>query len=52
MIDTALFKDYTELQFSDDFLFCKILTTRPDLCKRLLELILKIQIDRIEFPES
>jgi len=44
-------KRYEELQFIDDFMFCKILTTRPDLCKALLELVLDIKIREIHFPE-
>ena len=33
-------KRYEDLTFSDDFLFCKILEQEPELCKKLLELIL------------
>lgn len=45
-------KEYSELTFIDDFMFCKILTSRPELCKELLELILGIKIKRIKFPEA
>ncbi|MBR1693101.1 MAG: hypothetical protein IJ711_10090 [Lachnospiraceae bacterium] len=31
---------YQQLQFRDDFLFCKILEERPDIAQELLELIL------------
>ncbi len=31
---------YEELKFTDDFMFCKVLTTNPDLCHELLELII------------
>jgi len=48
----AKLKDYSELTFIDDFMFCKILTSRPELCKELLELILGMKIKRIKFPES
>ena len=44
----ARLKDYSELTFIDDFMFCKILTSKPDLCKELLELILEIKIKRID----
>ena len=37
-------KRYASLQFSDDFLFCKILTENEDITKELLELILNIKI--------
>ena len=33
-------KKYEELTFTDDFMFCKILTNNPELCHELLELIL------------
>ena len=40
-------KTYEELDFTDDFLFCKILTNHPDLCKELAELILGRKIGGI-----
>lgn len=43
---------YDELQFKDDFLFCKILTLRPDLAKDLLELILKIKIKKVDIKKQ
>ena len=36
----AMTKKYEELGFTDDFMFCKVLTTNPDLCHELLELII------------
>ncbi len=33
-------KDYSELRFTDDFMFCKVLTGNPELCHELLELII------------
>lgn len=39
---------YENLDFSNDFMFCKILTNRPDLCKELLEIILDIKIRKLE----
>lgn len=45
-------KNYNELRFTDDFLFCKILENNIDLCKELLELILKVKISRIVFVEK
>lgn len=35
------------MQFRDDFLFCKILTERPDIAKELLELILNVRIEKV-----
>ena len=45
-------KTYSELTFTDDFMFCKVMTTRLDLCKELLELILGIKIREILIHES
>lgn len=47
-----MFKKYSELTFIDDFMFCKILTSKPELCKELLELILEIKINKISFSEA
>ncbi|MDE5614021.1 MAG: Rpn family recombination-promoting nuclease/putative transposase [Treponemataceae bacterium] len=35
---------------ADNFIFCKVMTETPDLCKELLEMLLGIKIDRIEQP--
>ncbi|MDE5613269.1 MAG: Rpn family recombination-promoting nuclease/putative transposase [Treponemataceae bacterium] len=35
---------------ADNFIFCKVMTANPDLCKELLEMLLNIKIDRIEQP--
>ncbi|MBP3232908.1 MAG: Rpn family recombination-promoting nuclease/putative transposase [Eubacterium sp.] len=32
-------KTFDELTFNDDFMFCKVLSTNPDLCKELVEMI-------------
>ena len=45
-------KRYEELEFTDDYLFGKILTSRPDLCKKLLEMLLGIEIKEIRPPEG
>ena len=45
-------KAFSELEFTDDFMFCKILTDNKDLCRELLELILEIRIRKIEFSDS
>lgn len=38
---------YEELTFASDFLFCKILESRPDLCKDLVELILNRKVKEV-----
>jgi hypothetical protein len=40
-------KSYEELEFTDDFLFCKIMENNVDLCKELTELILNRKIGKI-----
>ena len=47
-----MIKKYNELEFTDDFMFCKILTSRLDLCKELLELILGIKLKKVCLSES
>ncbi|WP_026526380.1 hypothetical protein [Butyrivibrio sp. VCD2006] len=37
-------KNYEELCFADDFMFCKILQENEDLCKELTELILNRKV--------
>ncbi len=37
---------------ADNFIFCKVMTANPDLCKELLEMLLNIEIERIEQPLS
>ena len=44
-------ENWNDLRISNDFLFGKIMRN-PEICKRLIELILDIQIDHIEYPEN
>ncbi len=41
-------KTFDELEFTDDYMFCKVLTENPDICVELVELILGRQVERIE----
>ena len=45
-------KSWDELTFADNFLFCKILESEPELCRQLLELLLHIRIDHLEVPQA
>lgn len=38
---------YQELRFSNDFIFCKVMQSDPELCKELIELIIGRKVDRI-----
>ena len=40
-------KKYEELDFTDDFMFCKILANNEELCRELLELILDMKIRKV-----
>lgn len=42
-------KTYEELDFTDDFIFCKVLTADKGLCMELLELILGIRVTDIQY---
>ena len=48
---TKALKDWSELDFSDNFIFQKVMRN-PALCKELLEGILGIRIRRLTFPET
>ena len=42
---------WENLRISNDFMFAKVMRN-PELCKGLLERLLDIQIDHIEYPEE
>ena len=44
-------KKYQELTFTDDFMFGKVLVNNPEICRRLLEVLLEIKIKKVSFPE-
>ena len=41
-------KTYDELEFTDDFMFSKILYSNPEICRELLELILDRKIRKVK----
>lgn len=43
--------NWDEIGISDDFMFGKVMQ-EPGLCKKLLETILEIKIEKIEYPEK
>lgn len=45
------FKPFDELVCSDNFIFAKIMED-PNLCKRVLETLLDIKIERLSYPEG
>ena len=44
------FKKFEDLTFADHYMFEKVLQN-PEICQELLERLLKIKIDHIEYPE-
>ena len=44
-------KNWEDLTFADNFMFCMILEHNPDLCRKLIELLLHIRVDRLEVPQ-
>ncbi len=48
---TSSIKSYESLDFTDDFLFCKILTTDLELTRELLEIILNKKIREVRVAE-
>ncbi len=45
-------KTFDELTFTDDFMFCKVLTTNLELCRKMLELILGKEISKVTVVKS
>ena len=43
-------KPVEELKFTDDFMFCHVMKS-PELCKGVIERLLGIKVDKIEYPE-
>ncbi len=45
-------KNYEDLKFTDDFLFGKILYSSPEICRKMLELLLDVEIEKVEAVET
>ena len=45
-------KAYEDLTFADNFMFCKIMSTDPDICKGFLELFLDVKIRGIVYSQK
>lgn len=48
---SLLEKKWRDSTFKDNFIFSKTLELFPDLCKKIIEMILNIKIEHIGFPE-
>lgn len=45
-------KSWEEATFANSFIFYSIMTTYPDVCRHVIEILLDKKIDRIDFPEG
>ncbi|MBQ3670316.1 MAG: hypothetical protein II921_02420, partial [Treponema sp.] len=43
---------WESLTFANNFLFCRILESEPEICRRILEILLHIKIERLEMLQS
>ena len=50
--EKTLSQKWEEATFANNFIFCKIMESEPELCKHLLELLLHIEIDHLELPKA
>ena len=50
VVDEKPYKDFKDLDLTNNFLFSKVMQD-PELCKELLEIILDVEIERIEYSE-
>ena len=39
---------WEDLTFANNFLFCKIMESEPDLCRQILEILLGFKIEKLE----
>ena len=45
-------KEYKELCFTDNFMFCKVVSSNPELCRHMLELILGKSIRKVDIKTA
>ena len=50
-VEDKPYKDFKELDLTSNFLFLKVMQD-PELCRKLLEIILDVEIERIEYSEK
>ncbi len=48
----SLAEKWERLTFADDFIFCRVLEKNLDITKEILELLLEIQIDKVELSSA
>ncbi len=45
-------ENWENLTLANNFLFCKIMESDPELCRQLLEILLHIKIEKLSPPQS
>ncbi len=43
---------WRRLTFADNYIFCKVMEESPAICKKMIEMLLGITIEKIEFPQA
>ncbi len=43
---------WEQATLANNFIFCKIMESEPEICKHVIEILLGIEIDRIELPQT
>ena len=43
---------WRRLTFVDNYIFCKVMEESPAICKKMIEMLLGITIEKIEFPQA
>ena len=45
-------KSFDDLNFTDNYMFCKVLQQNTELCKKMLEILLHMEIKEVKVIES
>jgi predicted transposase/invertase (TIGR01784 family) len=45
-------KPYQKLTFTDDYMFCRIMQSEPELCRKLIELLIGRPVEKVESIDS
>ena len=50
--DVPSIEPWETLTLANNFMFCKVMEQNPDVCREVVELLLGIEVDHIEIPQS
>lgn len=51
-IRSSLAEEYGQLKFTNNFLFCKVMENNLELCRKMLEIILKVKIQKVVIADK